>query len=404
VQFKSLPLEEQKRLNALHDKKIESTKDKAQRQLDRLKRKEDRKKKRELKKKEKEKRLEIFKKMTPETHPNFFTSTGKRLNTTRGMLSNVKVNVNPDWNSETDNVYYAKQINPKNGRPLHFYTEDYIKKHDKIKFANNQRFNALLPKIREKYNADLKGDDPRNRVYATAVALVDQAAMRIGNRKSEANDVRGLHSLQTQHIKMSGSKVTISYTGKKKVAQKHEFEISEPIKKNLNELLKDKQPTDSVFTWDKGGETIRIAPTYVNRYLRYRLGSNVTIHHFRHHHGTLKAKEYLDKIDPSKLSRKQLDQTVKDASLFASEYLGNTPAVARKHYIDPAIFQDFYAKAGMKIASSNVIKKVAAAFIFKVQEISGKTLEEEKFNDDLWAMKLEDLQPYENIDFENSEF
>ena len=131
MQFKSLPLEEQKRLNALHDKKIESTKDKAQRQLDRLKRKEDRKKKRELKKKEKEKRLEIFKKMTPETHPNFFTSTGKRLNTTRGMLSNVKVNVNPDWNSETDNVYYAKQINPKNGRPLHFYTEDYIKKHDK---------------------------------------------------------------------------------------------------------------------------------------------------------------------------------------------------------------------------------------------------------------------------------
>lgn len=406
VQFKSLPLEEQKRLNALHEQKIKGTKEKDQRRLDRLKRKDERKQRRELKKKEREKKEQAFKNMTPQSHPNFFTSNGKRLNTTRGMLPNVEVQVNPEWDEKTDNTYYAKQINPKNGRPLHFYTEDYIKRHDKIKFANNQRFNTLLPKIREKYNADLKSDDPRNRVYSTAVALVDQAAMRIGNRKSEGDDVRGLHNLQVQHVKMNGNKVTVAYTGKKKVAQKHEFQVSEPVKKNLNELMSGKGPEDSVFTWDKKGEQIRIAPTYVNRYLRHRLGSNVTVHHFRHHHGSLKAKEYLDKIDPAKFSQKQVEQAVKDASLFASEYLGNTPAVAKKHYIDPAIFEDFYARAGvkMKSASTNIIKKVAASFTFNVQELTGKTPEEEKFNDDMWAMKLEDLQPYEDVDFENSEF
>ena len=409
VQFKSLPLEEQKRLNALHDKKFEDVKDKDQRRLERLQRKEERKKRRELKRQEKAKREEAFRNMTPETHPNFFTSTGKRLNTTRGMLPNVKVNLISEWNDETDDTYYAKQFNPKNGRPLHFYTEDYIEKHDKIKFANNQRFNGLLPKIREKYNADLTGDDPRNKVYATAVALVDQAAMRIGNSKSEEDDVRGLHNLQKKHVSLKGNKVTISYTGKKKVPQKHEFEVSDAVKKNLNELLKDKGNEDPVFTWNKRGEDIRIAPTYVNRYLRYRLGSNVTVHHFRHHHGSLKAKEYLDKIDPSKMNKNQLKDAVKDASLFVSEYLGNTPAVARKHYIDPAVFEEFYAKAGMKMkdASNNITNKTASsenAFTFKVLQLTGKTPEEEKFNDDLWAMKLEDLQPYEDIDFENGEF
>lgn len=410
VRFKSLPLEEQKRLNALHEDKVDEVKDKDQRRLERLKRKEDRKNRREDKKVEKEKQSEAFRNMTPETHPNYFTSSGKRLNTTRGLLPNVKVNVNPEWKEETDDTYYAKQFNPKNGRPLHFYTEDYIKKHDKIKFANNQRFNGLLPKIREKYNADLTSEDPRNRVYATAVALVDQAAMRIGNSESEEkDDVRGLHNLQKQHVSLKGNKVTISYIGKKKVPQKHEFEVSAAVKENLNELLKDKTGEDSVFTWNKNGENIRIAPTYVNRYLRHRLGSNVTVHHFRHHHGSLKAKEYLDKIDAKKMNKNQLKDAVKYASLYASEYLGNTPAVARKHYIDPSIFEEFYSRAGinMKDAFNSNINKTADAenkFTFKVSQVTGKTPEEEKFGDDLWATKLEDLQPYEDIDFENGEF
>ena len=109
------------------------------------------------------------------------------------------------------------------------------------------------------------------------------------------------------------------------------------------------------------------------------------------------------------MNKNQLKDAVKDASLFVSEYLGNTPAVARKHYIDPAVFEEFYAKAGMKMkdASNNITNKTASsenAFTFKVLQLTGKTPEEEKFNDDLWAIKLEDLQPYEDIDFENGEF
>lgn len=405
VQFKSLPLEEQKRLNALHDKKITDVKKKDK---DRLEGLSERQQRREQKRLEKEKKQEAFKNMTPETHPNFFTHDGKRLNTVRGFLPNVKVHLNPEWTPEKDDTYYAKQFNPKNDRPLHFYTEDYIKRHDKVKFANNQRFNALLPKIREKYTEDLKSDDPRNKVYATAVALVDKAAMRIGNKKSEEDDVRGLHNLQKQHMSISGNKVTIAYTGKKKVSQKHEFEVDGILKNNLEGLLKDKGAEDPVFTWNKNGEDIRIAPTYVNRYLRYRLGSNVSIHHFRHHHGSMIAKEYLDKIDPSKMSDNQMKQTVKDAAIIVSDFLGNTPAVAKKHYIDPAVFEDFYSRRGkkMKTASSNEVLKTANTFTFtfKVDTSStGLSDREQAFGDNLGAIKLEDLQPFENIDFENEE-
>jgi|GEM_PF-5570396 len=403
VEFKSLPIEEQRRLNALNKEKLAEKKEKNKLRLQKQKERILRKKERENKRKLREKTKKEKKKMTPESHPNFFTHTGKKLNTTRGLFPGVKVEINPQWNNESDNTYYVKQNNPNTGRPMHFYTEDYIKKHNKIKFANNQRFNALLPKIRKKYSEDLTSSDPRDRVYSTAVALVDQGAMRIGNKKSEENDVRGLHNLQKGHMKIDGNTVSLTYTGKKKVPQKHEFTVSDDIKNNLIELTKDKRDSDPIFTWDKNGEEIRIAPRYVNGYLRHKLGSNVTIHHFRHHHGTQIAQEYLNNIDPKKMNKSQVKQAVRDAAAEVSEYLGNTPNTARKHYIDPAVFQNFYARAGfdMKNAySKNMNKTAKSKFTFNIAPMASLKPEEEEFGNSLWEMKLEDLQPYENINFD----
>jgi len=398
VKFKSLPLEEQRRLNARFKRKQEKS----------LKRAE-RRKRRDERRLERQKKLQERKHMTPESHPNFFTNNGKKLNTTRGMFPGVKVSINPEWDPETDNAYYAKQIHPRTGHAVHFYTEDYIKRHNKIKFANVQRFGELLPTIRKKYHEDLKSANERDRVYATAIALVDQAAMRVGNKKSEKDDVRGLHNLQKKHITFTDHKVTVSYTGKKKIAQKHTFEVSDTIKNNLQQFLENKQPDDALFTWKKRDEEIRIAPRLVNEYLRMKLGSNVTIHHFRHHHGTQWANEYLARIDASKMSRDQVKQTINDAAVIVAERLGNTPKIAMKHYIDPTIFQNFYARAGMKMrANAENVSKTAADkdtthddFLFKVTDLEGLTPEEQKFHDDLWAIKLEDLQPYEDIKFED---
>jgi len=413
VRFKSLPPEEQKRLNALHkgkaDKKKERVKakadkaklrkERAKKRLERKKEREQRKKDRAKRRKEREKkRLEkakAFKEMTPESHPNFFTKSGKRLNTTRGMLPGVPVEINPDWDPEKDNHYYAKQINPKTGRPLHYYTEDFIKRHDKIKFANNQRFGELLPKIRQKYTNLLRSDNPRDKVYATAIALVDQGAMRIGNKKSEEDDVRGLHNLQVKHLDLTGDKATFSYVGKKKKDQRHSFNVDKTVKNNLQELTAGKNPEDPIFTWKKDDEEIRIAPKLVNRFLRQKLGSNVTIHHFRHYHGTRIADEYLRGIDTEKITPRQAARAVREATVAVSEKLGNTPNVARKHYIDPTVFQMFFKRAGMKPPKAAAVEvgiKKRAQDEFSISSSYGITPEEEEFNARLWEVKLEDLE------------
>jgi DNA topoisomerase IB len=419
VKFKSLPPEEQKRLNALHkqksSKRSEKQKARLQRVKDREQRRKDKKEERARRKKEKEDR---FKNITPETHPNFFTDNGKRLDTRHGFRPGWKVEKNPDWDPKKDNSYYAKEFNPKTGKAVHYYTEDYMRKHNKIKFANVKRFGELLPQIRQKYTAALTSENPRDKVYSTAIALVDQASMRIGNKNSEEDDVRGLHNLLTKHIKITKSdqgrsKVELNYTGKGKVSQKHEFDVSPTIASNLNDLIQNKGPEDSIFTWEKDGKKIRIAPRLTNKFLKRQLGSNVTIHKFRHHHATEKVKTFLDQIDTTKISLHDVKVAINDSAEYAAEYLGNTAKVARLHYIDPTVYQEFLKRASVKRSLKEVLKGKASSnsmtkqamdkkFKFVVDEnLKELTPEEQTFQDNIEAMKLEDLQPYEDIDFTN---
>jgi DNA topoisomerase I len=412
VKFKSLPIEEQRRLNALYAKKqneedqtkIDGNKsddDKTQRAKLKAELQRQKLQQREEKKQKRKEQETAYRTMTPESHPNFFTKTGQRLNTTKGLLPGIDFTVNEKWDPKTDNCYYCVQHDPKTGRPQHFYTEDYIKKHDKIKFANNERFGELLPNIRKKYTALLHSNDERDRVYSTAIALVDQCAMRIGNKGSEENDVRGLHNLQTKHMKITGNTVNLHYIGKTSKEQNHTFNVDDTVKDNLEKLISGKGPEDPIFTWNKRGESVRIAPTFANRFLRRKLGSNVSIHHFRHYYGTKTADEYLKEIDTSKLSPNQLSKAVREATVLASEFLGNTPNVARKHYIDPTVFQMFYKRAGVKMPKASTINmsKTAAKFSFNVSStLEGLTPQEQEFKNKLFETVLEDLPEIDEND------
>lgn len=398
VRFKSLPIEEQKRLNALHREKVQAVQDKKKQKVQKRKDRELIKKKRveeklKAKKDKAEQKAKEIASITPETHPNYFTKDGKRLSTTRGFDPKKEVLYNPDWNSKKDDTYYAKQFQRKDkkGRDvyLHFYTDDYIKKFKKEKFARNKKFGEMLPDIRQKYAQDLKSPEERTRVYSTAVALVDQCACRIGNKGSEEDDVRGLHNLQVKHIKMNGNDVNLSYVGKDKQQQNHQFKVDDSIKKNLNELIKDKKPEDPIFTWNKQGENIRIAPKYVNRYLKRQLKAPVTVHKFRTYHATRIAKEEFDSMTPLKFSEREMERSVKNAMTVVSDFLGNTPNVARKHYVDPTVIQDFYKKAGMKMPTKFASTKKIAFEATSNPNLSDKEL---KFNDWMDTLNLDEYK------------
>jgi DNA topoisomerase IB len=233
--------------------------------------------------------------------------------------------------------------------------------------------------------------------------------MRVGNKKSEQNDVRGLHNLEVKHMDISGNQINLHYTGKDKVEQHHKFTVDDTIKNNLLDLVKDKGPEDSIFTFEKLGRVKRITPRFVNRYLRNDLGANVSVHKFRHANGTRIAKEYLDGIDTNKMTANDVRLAMSDAISKVADFLGNTPGAAKKHYIDTTIFQDFLKKGKFKVKLKDVLKGVGASsvmkktagseFVFSATSTGSLlTPEEQKFTDDINEIKLEELQPYEDLE------
>jgi DNA topoisomerase I len=78
----------------------------------------------------------------------------------------------------------------------------------------------------------------------------------------------------------------------------------------------------------------------VNRYLREILGEKCTSKDLRTFGGTVRAATILADIGPAAGAREAKRNVVMACNLVASE-LGNTPSIARKAYIHPAVLEEY---------------------------------------------------------------
>ena len=79
----------------------------------------------------------------------------------------------------------------------------------------------------------------------------------------------------------------------------------------------------------------------INDYLREISGSDFTAKDFRTWNATVMAAVTLAADGPQAGSKTARRRAIKDAVGSVSELLGNTPAVARKSYIDPRVFDRY---------------------------------------------------------------
>jgi len=249
---------------------------------------------------------------------------------------------NTEWD-KTDQTYYGSSTND-NGTIIYHYTEAYLEKKNKNKFLNNTKVGNEISRIRRLLKEDLKSKDEKTRMMALMVTLVDQAYFRIGNSKSEKEDIRGLHNLQDKHITIN-SDIHFKYRGKDKIIQ-HQIIVDEKIKFILKKLLANKKPNDYIFTFKDDGEDKIITPDMINDYLKNDLDCPVTIHKFRTYHATRLAKEELDKIKVGdKKESSEIIDEFNEAMDRVAEKLGHTTCnTTIKHYIDHEILDEFFKK------------------------------------------------------------
>lgn len=215
------------------------------------------------------------------------------------------------------------------GRKQYRYHPDFRAKQEGEKYERCSVFGLALPKLRARVDADMrKRGHSKERTVAAIVKLLDIGHLRVGNESyAKANKSFGATTLRNRHARISGGTIKLQYRAKS--GKMRELAITD---RSLAHFVKQCQdlPGQQLFQYvDAAGETHPVTSSDVNDYIREATGCDFTAKHFRTWGASVIAFETLADADH--------DIGLKTMLEPVTEALGNTPAIARKSYVHPAL-------------------------------------------------------------------
>lgn len=229
------------------------------------------------------------------------------------------------------------------GRRQYLYHPVWREKRDLAKFDRVITMAKKLPGVRRKVIADLAPrSDPRTRVLATGVRLVDLGCFRPGSDSyTEEHGSRGLTTLDCRHVRRDGDVFVFEFTGKSGIEQ--DVRIDDPVLCRALAELRGRRSLDSRFLAVKDGRAwVPVVADDLNAYIRELFGLEVTAKDFRTWHATVAAAVSLA-AEPRESSKTARARQVRAAVAESAALLGNTPTVARSSYIHPRVLDLFEA-------------------------------------------------------------
>jgi DNA topoisomerase-1 len=226
------------------------------------------------------------------------------------------------------------------GRKQYRYHADWRKLRDGAKFERMIEFGDALPRLRRRLRRDLaRSGLPRDKVIAIVVALLDATRVRIGNATyARANSSYGLTTLRNRHARfIRDGRLILEFRGKSGVA--HEVPVDD---RRLVRLVRRCQqlPGQQLFQYvDDDGVRRAVTSDLVNDYLRDAMDAEFTAKDFRTWGASLRAIALLARTPlPENASDRACKACIMAAIKTVAAELVNTPAVCRKSYINPVIF------------------------------------------------------------------
>ena len=222
------------------------------------------------------------------------------------------------------------------GRKQYRYHAAWRTGREESKFERLIEFARVLPRIRRRCEADLgRPGLAREKVLAAVVRLLESTLIRVGNDEyARLNRSFGLTTMHGRHARVEGTSIVFRFRGKS--GQRHEVGLRD---RRLASVIRRCQelPGQELFQYvDSDGEVHDIGSDDVNAYLREISGAEVTAKDFRTWAGTVLAYRALKAqaaADDARSAQRNVVEAVKQTAL----QLGNTPAVARRSYVHPAI-------------------------------------------------------------------
>ena len=228
------------------------------------------------------------------------------------------------------------------GRKQYLYHPRWREHRDRLKFQRMIELGTVLPKARRRIRKDLDTDGlTRQRVLAGAARLLDVGMFRIGSEEyaGEEGGV-GLATLQKENVSIEDGQALFDYLAKGGVRRVQVIE-DPPAVGIVSELRRRRSGGVQLLAYREGRRWHPVRSEEINEYLKQQLGEEFSAKDFRTWNATVIAAVGVAAAEPMARSKTARRRTINQAVKAVAELLGNTPAVARRAYIDPRVFDRY---------------------------------------------------------------
>jgi DNA topoisomerase I len=227
------------------------------------------------------------------------------------------------------------------GRKQYRYHDRWDQRRASQKYEAMREFAAALPRLRRLVRRDIELEGmPRERALATAVRLLDLGFFRIGSEEyAEANESYGLATIRREHVHRDGEEIVFDFPAKSN--QRRIQAIGDEAAIVALEAMRRRRggPAD-LLAWKEGRRWRDLRSADINDYIHEAIGNEFSAKDFRTWSGTVLAAAALAG-EEKPASEAAAKRTVNQAVKTVAAALGNTPAVCRRSYIDPRIFDRY---------------------------------------------------------------
>ena len=177
---------------------------------------------------------------------------------------------------------------------------DFKAKSDLTKFEKARKLSQIIDTIRRnnmnnimleiKGSSESRDEIIKLKQLATALYLIDNFALRVGNEKGEDEaDTVGVCSLRIEHLELlENNEIKLDFLGKDSIRYINKVKIDQNVYKNIEEFLKGKKKNENIFD--------KINTSLLNDYLK-TMDENLTAKVFRTYNASKLFQEEINEIN-----------------------------------------------------------------------------------------------------------
>jgi DNA topoisomerase IB len=277
----------------------------------------------------------------------YLAVNGSRLTDADELARIVELAIPPAWRDVWISPYpnghlQAVGIDAR-GRRQYLYHPDWRTRRDSEKFERMLDFARALPTVRRVCAEQLRGTGlTRSRVLACAVRLLDRGFFRIGTEAyAVENETYGLATMRKEHVTLDGDVLRFDYIAKG--SKRRVQSVVDPEVAAVVAALKRRRgggPELLAYRADSRA-WVDVSSRDINEHVKAIVGEGYSAKDFRTWNATVLAAVALAVSGPAARSPSARKRAISRAVQEVAHYLGNTPAVARKSYIDPRVFDRY---------------------------------------------------------------